>query len=80
MNEPTNRELMVHLEYLRKSSDEQSLMLKEVTKTSVDHASRLATLEERTPKQAGAWGAGAGLVAWVIAEVVKAMVNAPRVG
>lgn len=80
MSEPTNRELMVHLEYLRKSSDEQREMLVEVTKTTGDHASRLATLEERTPKQAGIYGAAAGLFATAIAEVIKAMVAAPRVG
>lgn len=80
MAEPTNGELMVHLEYLRKSSDDQKVMLQTAAAKVDDHASRLATLEERTPKQAGIYGAAAGLFATAIAEVIKAMVAAPRVG
>jgi uncharacterized protein YcfJ len=50
MSEPSNRELMTHIEYIRTSVDEIKGTVKAARLTAEDHEIRLVKLEERAPK------------------------------
>lgn len=60
--QPTNGELLIHLQYIRTAVDG---VLKEQQSQRADLSSvqgDVKVLQERTPKQAGGWGAVTGAV------------------
>lgn len=60
--EPTNRELLIHLQYIRQGVDEmREDAKKQDTRLSAAEGD-IKVLQERTPRQAGGWGAIGGII------------------
>jgi hypothetical protein len=71
--EPTNRELMIHLLYLREGMDRlnkgQQLIEQDVANAQGD----IRVLQERTPRQASGWGSIAGMIGGFLGGIVQGM-------
>jgi len=63
--EPSNAELLTHLEYIKGTVDEIKTDMKDVKATSVDHEVRLVKQEERTAKW-GKWSTIGGFFGGIV--------------
>ena len=70
MDEPTKSEVMIHLVYIKDTVDE----LKELWQDNADkvaaHETRIAIVEQKTPKQSTQWGALGGFVGGILSGLI----------
>lgn len=76
MSEPTNKELLVHLTYIRDSVDNLRTMAETAAGRLIDHGERITILEERIPeKKSGAWRTIGAFVGGLLSGIIGGKVG-----
>jgi hypothetical protein len=62
VSEPSNGELLTHIQYIKTAVDATAKNVEDLKKGHVDHEARVIRLEERSNRTAGVLGAVGGLL------------------